>query len=53
MKPLEEELAHLKGMVRDMGKLTGLQLEAAIGSIEGPDSKLADNVIKGSRKPIA
>jgi len=50
-KPLEEELARLKGLVTGMGELTGVQLQAAIGSTEGPDSKLADNVIQ--REPEA
>jgi phosphate transport system protein len=51
MKSFEEELARLKAMVRDMGKLTGLQLEAAIGSTEGPDAELAGSVIQ--REPEA
>ena len=50
-KPLEEELARLKGLLTGMGELTGVQLQAAIGSTEGPDSKLADNVIQ--REPEA
>src|SRR6516162_8149898 len=45
------ELARLKGLVTGMGELTGVQLQAAIGSTEGPDSKLADNVIQ--REPEA
>jgi phosphate transport system protein len=51
MKPFEEELARLKGMVTDMGELTGAQLQAATGSIEGPDSELANSVIQ--REPEA
>ena len=51
MKPFEEELARLKGMVTDMGELTDVQLQAATGSIEGPDSELARSVIQ--REPEA
>jgi phosphate transport system protein len=51
MKPLDEELVRLKGMVTNMGELTGAQLEAAIGSTEGPDSELANSVIQ--REPEA
>jgi phosphate transport system protein len=46
IKSFEEELVRLKSKVVDMGKLTGLQLETAIASIEGPDSELAASVIR-------
>jgi phosphate transport system protein len=51
IKSFEEELAGLKGIVTDMGKLADLQLEAAIASMEGPDSDLAAGVIQ--REPEA
>jgi phosphate transport system protein len=51
MKPYEEELARLKSMVTAMGELTDAQLQAAIASIEGPDSELAASVIR--REPEA
>jgi phosphate transport system protein len=51
MKSFEGELVRLKGMVRDMGGLTGLQLEAAIRCTEGPNSELAATVIQ--REPEA
>ena len=51
MKPFEEELVRLKGLVTSMGELTGAQLQAAIGSTEGPDSELAGSVIQ--REPEA
>lgn len=50
-KPLEEELARLKGLVTGMGELTGVQLQAAIGSTEEPDSELAGSVVQ--REPEA
>ena len=52
-KPLEEELARLKGLVTGMGELTGVQLQAAIGSTEEPIPSLPAASFKGSRKPIA
>jgi phosphate transport system protein len=51
MKPFDEELARLKGMVRDMGELTAAQLEAAIGCTESANSALATTVIE--REPEA
>jgi phosphate transport system protein len=51
MKSFEEELVRLKGMVTNMGELTGAQLRAAIGCTEAPDSELANSVIQ--REPEA
>jgi phosphate transport system protein len=51
MKSYDEELVRLKGIVTAMGKLTGEQLEAAIGSAERSDSELAASVIQ--REPEA
>jgi phosphate transport system protein len=51
LKSFEEELVRLKGRVRDMGELTGVQLEAAIRCTEGPNFELAATVIQ--REPEA
>ena len=53
-KPLEEELARLKGLVTGMGELTGVQLEKQrSGPRKGRILSSPITSSKGSRKPIA
>lgn len=51
VKSYEEELVRLNQMITGMGKLTGEQLDVAIGAAEGSDAELAARVIE--REPEA